>query len=93
MPKESSSSKGGKPKKGKNKEDKEEENSWKYCDQLLTLMEADKLGKMDITKLCCRELYCVKLVRYLSENDRDNEIHTLYRSLVGQDDKFMRRWL
>ena len=91
MPKEISSSKCGKPKKGKKKEVKEKENPWKYCDQLPTLMEADKLGNWDITKLCCRELYCVKPVGYLSENDRDNEIYTLYGSLVGQDDKFIRR--
>ena len=93
MLKKIQTNKGNKPKKDKEKESKEQENPLKYCDKLPTLMEADKLGKKDFTKLCCREHYCLKPVRYLSETDRDDEIYSLFGSLVGQEKTFMRRWL
>ena len=80
-------------KESKDNDPKEQENPWKYCDQLPTLMEADKLCKKDMVKLCCREHYCVKTVRYLSELDKDNDIYRFYGALVGQDNQFMRRWL
>ena len=51
------------------------------------------MGKNDITKLCCRDQYCMKPVRYLSEDDCNNTIYQMFGSLIGQDFKFIRTWV
>ena len=91
MSKTTRTSKGKRPKESKIQDGKEKENLWKYCEKLPTLMEADKLCKSDMAKLCCREKYYIKPVKYESEGDHNNEICQMFGTMIGQDYKFMRQ--
>ena len=71
------------------KDKKETENPWAFCDSLPTLMEGDKLDKAGTAKLCCIDNFGVKQVSYASKTARNNEIYSLFGSLVGQDTNFM----
>ena len=59
--------KGNKTKKSEDEGSKEKENPWKYSKSLPTLVEDDKMSKGEIAKLCCKEHYCIKPVKFESE--------------------------
>ena len=85
--------KGNNTKKSEDEGSKEKGNPWKYCESLPTLLEDDKMSKGDIAKFCCKECYCIKLVKFESEEECNNDVYQIFGTMIGQDNKFMRQWI
>ena len=69
---------------------KSEENPWAYQHNLQLLSEADKVSKVELLSLTCRDKYCIKTVMFENPRDWDDELYRIFRDMVGQTVEFMR---